>query len=199
LVGAIRLCSHKDLPLEDRVVDVYRYRSVRNNGKWTTDQQIEDIARSKESLIQSFLNSVKEAAIDCELNKAHNSVVEEYKCFQFSQDSLFDNYIGPAYKQDVNDDMRIDNGSSSVNHTTVKVKVMKIKAVMQLTSGDEGKVKYSKSKNYWYYEKMGVVYDFELKYPVGKISINDNGIPNKIDSETYIIDNVIPIPMIDNE
>lgn len=193
---AIRLCSHKNLPMDQRSVEVYRYRSTRKGGKWTADQQIEDIARSKESLIQSFLNTMKEAAVDCNLNLAHNSTVEEYKCFQYSEDSLFDKYIGPAYKQDINDDMRIDNGSSSVDHTVVKIKVMKIKAVMLLSSEEETKVKYSKPTDYWYFSKSGVAYDFESKYPVGKISTDSDGIPNKLDKDTYIIDYVIPIPII---
>ena len=51
---AIRQCSHRDLPMEDRFVEVYRYKSVRagsGNQKWTTDQYIESMARSKEGLI----------------------------------------------------------------------------------------------------------------------------------------------------
>ena len=60
---AVRQCSHKDLPMNERHVDIFRYKSIRGkNEKWTTDQQIENIARSKDSLIQSFLDTVKEAA-----------------------------------------------------------------------------------------------------------------------------------------
>ena len=64
MVGrAIRLCSHKDLPKDQRHVDVFRYKSVRStlNKKITTDQLIESIARSKEGLLQSFEDAIKEA------------------------------------------------------------------------------------------------------------------------------------------
>lgn len=187
---AIRLCSHKNLPVEDRKVDVYRYRSVRKNNVWTADQLIEDIARSKASLIESFLSAVKEAAIDCELFKNHNSMVEEYQCFQFSEDAMFDKYIGPAFKKDPIDDMKIDNGSSSTDHIVVKIKAIKIIAVIKHPKG------YSKPEQYWFYPQSGVVYDYDLKFPVGKVSFDENNIPNKLDNQTYIIDYVIPIPMI---
>lgn len=136
---AIRLCSHKYLPIKERHVDVYRYKSVRKDGKkkWTADQQIEDLARGKQGLIESFLDAVKESAIDCVLFKPHNSLVQDYKCFQFEEPVLFEDQIGPAYKEDIVDDMRIDNGSNSINSATVKVKVLKIKAVKLLSKTEE--------------------------------------------------------------
>ena len=75
IVGrAIRQCSHEELPMKDRHVQVYRYKSIRSKGdKWTTDQHIENVARSKDGLIQSFLDAVKEVAIDCALFRNHNS------------------------------------------------------------------------------------------------------------------------------
>jgi superfamily II DNA or RNA helicase len=197
---AVRICSHKHLPFAERHVDVYRYKSIRKNKKWTTDQYIEELAKTKDGLIQSFLDTVKEAAIDCVLNKNHNMMVQEYKCFQFDEPSLFEKQIGPAYKEDLYDDKRIDNGSNSLNSVTVKVKVQKIKAVRQLTHEDEfGNAKYSKFEIYWYNYDSKTVYDYELHYAIGKISVDDEGVPKKLDKETYIIDSLIPIPMIDNE
>ncbi|NIO44601.1 MAG: hypothetical protein GTN36_03550, partial [Candidatus Aenigmarchaeota archaeon] len=156
---AVRQCSHSDLPLDERNVNIYRYKSVRSKGdKWTTDQYIEDVARSKDGLIQSFLDAIKEVAIDCTLNKNHNMLLQEYKCFQFDEPSLFDKYVGPAYKEDIYDDMKMDNGSNSNRSMTIKIKVMKIKAVKQLSKPtEEGKVKYSKVEDYWYYPKNGTV------------------------------------------
>lgn len=192
---AVRYCSHKNLPRSERHVDVYRYKSIRSNGgKWTTDQHIEDGARTKDSLIQSFLDATKEVAIDCNLNKNHNMMVQEYKCFQFDEPSLFDEHIGPAYKEDLYDDLKIDNGTNSLNSTTVKIKVMKISAVKRLSEDED---KFSKPEDYWFYEETGTVYDYELKYPIGKISFDENNIPSKLNKDTYIIDYVIPIPMID--
>lgn len=196
---AIRQCSHEDLPMKDRHVDVFRYKSVRkgSGAKWTTDQQIEDMARSKDSLIQSFLDTIKEVAIDCSLNINHNMLEQEYKCFQFNETSLFDKHIGPAYKEDIGNDARLDNGSNSMKSMDVRIKVRKISAVKQLTEGE--KPIYSKPDNYWFYEESGVVYDYDLKYAIGKVAFDDNGIPMKLDKDTYIINKLIPIPLIEEE
>lgn len=195
----IRQCSHKALPQDQRHVDIYRYKSVRiNKDKMSTDQYIEEIARSKEGLIQSFLDAVKEVAIDCNLFKAHNMMSQEYKCFQFDEPSLFDPHPGPAYKEDIADDLKMDNGLNSTRSMTMKIKVMKIRAVKQLTPPDEtGTAKYSDPDDYWFYAKSGVVYDFDLHYPVGRVSFDENNIPIKFDKDTYIIDYVIPIPSIE--
>lgn len=197
----IRYCSHKALPQSERHVDVYRYKSIRpgGEGKWTTDQYIEDMARGKEGLIQSFLDATKEVAVDCVLNKAHNSLIHDYKCFQFDEPSLFDDQIGPAYKEDIYDDARMDNGSNSTKSQTIRVKVIKIQAVKQLShpSTEADKMIYSKVALYWYNPETGVVYDFELYYAIGKIGYDDDNLPKKLDKDTYIIDKLIPIPMID--
>lgn len=194
---AIRQCSHKDLPMNERHVDVYRYKAVRKPSKtkllkWTADQQIENLARGKEGLIQSFLDAMKEVAVDCVLNKAHNMMANEYKCFQFEEPSLFDDQIGPAYKEDMYDDMKINNGSNSPDSITTKIKVMKISAVIQLTKEGD---KFSDPKTYWYDNELGTVYDYDLQYPIGRIAFEDN-LPKKLDKDTYIIDKMIPIPII---
>lgn len=193
---AIRLCGHKFLPRDERHVDIYRYKSVRAGypkAKWTTDQYIEDMARSKEGLIQSFLDSIKEMAIDCVIDRNHNTLAQDYKCFQFEENSLFEEQIGPAYKDDIHDDMKIDNGSNSLNSKVLRIKVMKIKAVLQL---DKDGTKFSTPDHYWYYADSGTIYDYELFYAIGKVAYDDNSIPKKLDKETYIIDRLIPIPLL---
>ena len=47
------------------------------------------MARTKNNLIQTFLDAIKEVAIDCVLNKEHNKLGSQYKCFQFNEVSLF--------------------------------------------------------------------------------------------------------------
>jgi superfamily II DNA or RNA helicase len=202
MVGrAIRLCSHKDLPKNERVVEVFRYKSIRStlNKKMSTDQLIESIARSKEGLLQSFEDAIKESAIDCELYKAHNLLVDDYKCFKFEEKSLFDEQIGPAYKEDLIDDLRMNNGSNSTNSKIVRIKVIKIKAVKILSKDDSENIKYSQPKFYWYNPETYIVYDYDLKYPIGKVGISDDNIPLKLSEDTYIIDKVIPIPHIDSK
>jgi ERCC4-related helicase len=198
---AIRACYHKDLPMKERHVDVFRYKSIRTKKqKETTDQYIENIARSKQGLIESFYNTLKEAAIDCQLYRAHNMMEGEYKCFQFDEPTLFDDMIGPSYKEDMNDDMKNSNGLNSVNSQTIRIRVKKIKAVKQLTKGGENEEPlYSKDETYWFNPETGVVYDVELYYAIGKVGYDANSIPKKLNKDTYIIDKVIPIPLIDEE
>ena len=66
---------------------------------------------------------------------------------------------------------------------------MKIKAVYMIDDN------YSEPDFYWYNTDTGVVYDFELDFPVGKVYIT-NGIPNKLNKETYIIDQRVDIPSV---
>lgn len=202
---AIRQCSHKNLPLEDRIVTVFRYKSIRNSSgdKWTTDQYIEDAARAKDGLIQSFLDAMKEASVDCVLNKTHNTLVGDYRCFQFEEKSLFDDHIGPAYKDDIYDDLKLDNGSNSKNSRVKRIKIIKIKAVQQLISDEENESeprpkeeRYTQPKDYWFNPDSLVVYDFDLQYPIGKVGTDDDNMPIKMDTDVYVITKMIPIPII---
>jgi hypothetical protein len=201
MVGrAIRLCSHKDLPKDQRVVEVFRYKSIRStsNKKLTADQLIESMARNKEGLLQSFEDAIKEASIDCELYKAHNLLVNDYKCFKFDEKLLFEEQIGPAYKDDLQDDLKMNIGSNSTNSKTMRIKVIKIKAVKILSKEGETN-KYSEPKQYWYNPDTNIVYDFNLKYPIGKVGVDTDNLPLKLSSDTYIIDKIIPIPHIDSK
>jgi superfamily II DNA or RNA helicase len=186
---ALRFCQHKDLPQEERKVDVFRYKMVRNNKKITTDEKMEDISRKKNNLLLSFIDAVKEAAVDCELFKAHNMMGNKYKCFQFNEDALFEEPIGPAFMNTIDNDQKIDNGSNSKESNRIKIKVLKIKAVKKV---DENS--YSQEQYYWFNEENGVVYDLELNFPVGRVDKDTNNNFIKLDNEIYIIGDVINIP-----
>lgn len=186
---ALRFCQHKDLPLEERKVDVFRYKMVRKNGKETTDEKMESISRKKNNLLLSFIEAVKEAAVDCELFKAHNMMGSKYKCFQFNEESLFEKPVGPAFQNKLEYDQKADNGSNAKDSSRIKIKVYKIKAVQRL---DENS--YSKENYYWFYEDSGVIYDYDLNFPVGKIERDDNGKFVKLENDIYIIGDVIEIP-----
>ena len=174
------------------------YRSVRTkSSEPTTDEYINDLSKTKENLIENFFDAMKEAAIDCELYKAHNMLNQKYECFKFKESSLFVNNIGPAYKRDIQDDMRFNDGLNDTNAQVLHIKVIKIKAVKLLSHPDEEPV-YSETEYYWYYPKTRVVYDYDLHFVVGRVGINEDGIPLKLDGETYIIDYVIPIPLVNN-
>lgn len=187
---AIRQCIHKDLPLEERTVDVFRYKVVRKNGKETSDEVMENISRKKNNLLISFIESVKEVAVDCELFKNHNMMGSKYNCFKFNEQSLFEDNVGPAYNKNFDFDDKMNDGSNSIDSIKKRIKVKKIKVVKKL--GDNN---YSDTIFVWLYEENGVVYDYDLDYPIGKIKMDKNGLFEKLDKDTYIIDNIIKIPI----
>ena len=189
---AVRQCSHKLLPIEERKVDIYRYIAIRSDNKKdkdTTDQEIYTLAKAKSSLIDTFLSSIKEIAVDCDLFKNHNMITNPYQCFKFNEKSYFEGYIGPAYKEDIYYDKKIDNGLNSTHSEIKKIKVIKIKAVIKTNNI------ISDVNNYWYNPQTGIVYDIDLDYPIGKVYIN-KGIANKLNKDTYIIEQIIDIPNI---
>ena len=69
---ASRFCSHKDLELEKRNVKVYIYLATAPDETETVDQYIHKLSLKKNKLVNEFELAVKQAAIDCELNKTAN-------------------------------------------------------------------------------------------------------------------------------
>ena len=78
---AVRYCSHKDLPEEQRNVRVYIYIATHPTIKETIDQYVMKLALKKHRLIEQFEQALKETAIDCELFKNANvDENEDIKC-----------------------------------------------------------------------------------------------------------------------
>lgn len=73
---ARRICSHNRLPKDEQDVQVYIYVSELNDDKKliSTDEFLYKIMNEKHTLSESFLNTLKESAIDC---------VSPTKCFKF--------------------------------------------------------------------------------------------------------------------
>ena len=194
-----RQCSHKMLPVRDRVLDVYKYLVTKppdidigdDEIPQSTDEYIDESAKSKDNLIESFMIAMKEAAVDCGLFSAHNKMTHDYPCFAFSNRSLLAKHIGPAYKKDIKDDMNENAGSNAVGTRTIKLKVAKVRAVVQESDGN-----FSEPRNYWFDKKSGTVYDETTHYPAGIVTITQDGIPNKLDKDTFIISDTINIPTI---
>ena len=162
---------------------------VRRSGKETADEKMERIARKKETLLVSFIDAVKEVAVDCELFKNHNMMGSKYKCFQFNEESLLENPVGAAYNKKIEYDQKIDNGLNAKDSTKKKIKVMKIRAVKQIEENI-----YSESQYYWYYAETGMVYDIDMDYPIGRVGKDNDGQPRKLDSNTFIIEQIINVP-----
>jgi len=80
---AIRHCSHKDLPVRRREVDVFLYLATYPNKK-TIDQYIWYLAKKKSKLIAHFEKALKEMAIDCKLFYNRNVYKDEdpLQCYE---------------------------------------------------------------------------------------------------------------------
>lgn len=76
---AVRYCSHKALPSEERIVKAYIYIAIHPNEKETVDEYIAKLAHNKSRLTQEFENALKETAVDCELFKNINHL-DGLKC-----------------------------------------------------------------------------------------------------------------------
>jgi hypothetical protein len=103
---AIRICSHKDLPFDDRTVDLYTYytifsqeqleknkidTTIFNADKYTfvdeetkltrtipvtSDQNVFLISSKKDKVNKAILTVMKESAVDCKLNSGENDSVK---------------------------------------------------------------------------------------------------------------------------
>jgi superfamily II DNA or RNA helicase len=73
---ASRFCSHKNLPEDEREVDVYIYAAVHEQIKLSIDEYILNISVQKDELIKQFERALKGAAVDCRLNRIMNQFEE---------------------------------------------------------------------------------------------------------------------------
>jgi hypothetical protein len=81
---AIRICSHADLPYEERTVDIYTYVTVfsndqtpdqtilRTDGSQTSDEKVLVVSMKKEEINRKLIDVLKESAVDCALNYSEN-------------------------------------------------------------------------------------------------------------------------------
>ncbi len=69
---AMRICSHIDLPINKRLVKVYKYYIVSKRFK-TTDVLIHEIANRKNIVIKKFLKLVINSSFDCIFDKSKKS------------------------------------------------------------------------------------------------------------------------------
>jgi len=74
---ASRFCSHINLPEEERDVKVYVYVAMHPDEQITVDQYIRKLSDTKNKIIKQFEDAIKEAAVDCRLNKNANELEDE--------------------------------------------------------------------------------------------------------------------------
>jgi len=115
---AIRLCSHMNLPWEDRVVDVFTYLSVFSSQQkaegsktlmmadkaMTTDQMIFDIATKKQKLADGLFEIAQSAATDCQIHYQEHGAVTQ--CYKFAAGSRPMFLYHPDWRKDLQASVR---------------------------------------------------------------------------------------------
>tara|TARA_X000000950_G_scaffold276573_1_gene364694 strand:- start:759 stop:1076 length:318 start_codon:yes stop_codon:yes gene_type:complete len=104
---------------------------------------------------------------------------------------MFDKVIGPAFKENIDFDLNLNNGYNSLNSEVFKIEVQKIKAVKKID-----KNKYGPEIEYYMDNNTGIVYDIDMEFPIGKIYFDEDGIPEILKKGVYIISEIIPIPLL---
>ena len=61
---AVRFCSHKDLPKDERLVNIYIYLAFDSLKEMSIDQQILSLALRKKMMVEQFENVLKKSSID---------------------------------------------------------------------------------------------------------------------------------------
>ena len=109
---AVRICSHMDLPPEERNVDIFTYitkfsekqikeklvdETLMNfDGGETTDENILKLLKSKKKLADSLVDIMKKAAVDCELNATENETNKgKLMCYRFAGDPTMEPMFHP--------------------------------------------------------------------------------------------------------
>jgi hypothetical protein len=150
---AVRRDSHKDLPKEERNVEIYKYISVfkqidvnklklqhkkgikKPNNQMSTDEYIYFNSRRKQKVIDEILESMKSSSIDCILNVGE--IKGKYKCLDFGD--KFNKEImayQPRHSKDID----------------IKTKKVKITFTPGFLNIKNGKVYVSDTKNKKIYE-----------------------------------------------
>lgn len=190
---AIRDCSHKDLPIEERVVDVYRYIAKREavldrGAKPTIDEQIYyNKAVPKAKVLQKFTDAMQSSSFDCSLFKKEHMLENKdspfQKCFQFDMLSRM-NKPTPAYLKNFESDMRMNKGTGVSE--VEKRKLFKVKAKQVL-----GQFKRSEEIIIGYEPTTGFAFDWDLNIIIGKVKKDSQGLPEREDDYYLIRSNVV--------
>lgn len=103
---AVRMCSHTDLPEEERNVEVFIYNiqyteeqikssfTIQAQDKsLTTDEYIYNLAKKKNKIITQILDVIKGSAVDCPLNTSAHKI----KCYSFPVNIEEDKNVNNVY------------------------------------------------------------------------------------------------------
>lgn len=173
---AVRMCSHQafdDQP-ERKQVDVFIYYmiftpqqieksfTIRTQDKsLTSDNYLYVIAKRKKKIIDSMLDLLKRAAVDCALNAKHHKHIKNLKCFSFPSNIPEDR---ASYTMSISQETFDNEFKQEIEE-----------------KGWKGQVLVTKSGKYLVRKETGDVYDYEIYQdanklvPLGKLIVNEDG------------------------
>lgn len=125
----VRIDSHIDLPVEERIVTPYCVMSTLrppNKSIPSTDQDLYERALKQQVNIDRFLNLVKRAAIDCSLNESVKS-----KCFLCKPTNI------PLFVPDVHVDMKSPSSCEAWNVSNIEAESYELDGVTYHYNVDE--------------------------------------------------------------
>tara|TARA_B100000767_G_scaffold273948_1_gene305551 strand:- start:2111 stop:5323 length:3213 start_codon:yes stop_codon:yes gene_type:complete len=136
---ARRICSHSDLPIDERTVKVFLYlmklseeqeksksflelrkkdqSKLIANTPYTSDQTLYEISSMKEKVTNEILQAVKEASFDCTIH-AKSGGKEQVKCFTFGSNNPDKFSYLPSYEEEEKDDEAEKNKTVVVSNFT---------------------------------------------------------------------------------
>ncbi len=135
---AIRVGSHLQLPEDERNVDLFLYLAVippallktdkmlenDNNGK-TSDQVLYELSQKKLAVMETLLQMIKEASIDCSINFNDTYDAEEpFTCLNYGTTLTRDSY---SYIPNVINQLEDKDQSRKVIKTSWKPTIIKLK------------------------------------------------------------------------
>jgi hypothetical protein len=133
---AVRICSHADLPPEDRNVSVYTYCSVfgpddikerrvdetimiQDEGI-TSDEHVLNISQKKAKINEDFLRVLKQSAVDCILNSGENN--EAIACYKGMQGSATESAFDPDITVDLQRSILEERSTAVVVQTQPQIR-----------------------------------------------------------------------------
>jgi len=187
---AIRICSHQDLPYEERDVEIYTYYTVfsadqksmnkiditirQADKDETSDENVFNVGLKKDKINQELLDLMKETAVDCGLNSADNGV----QCFEV---------IGRPNQYLFDPNLEVDKMLTNIEIKEVKVekvekteKEEKEQQERPMQTAQVVKMRRGGVKEEFliYPKKSGIIYniyertDDRLSKPIGELAIN---------------------------
>lgn len=143
---AVRICSHQDLPMDQRTVEIFTYIAIYPtgatinetvalaDGSITSDDFILGIGMKKEGLANGFINTAKAAAVDCQLNKADND--RDIKCYVY-EGTVSQFLYDPELRSDVEEGAQEMKVEEAAPHRFTDIKRIKYKGVRHLMALDK--------------------------------------------------------------